>query len=396
MTKAGNTKDWVCVNLPGLQEHVQALVERRGFGIVIAELYQNAMDTSATVCNITIEPAAGLRGAARLVVEDNNPTGFCRLEDAYTMYLSSLKKGDPTKAGRFNVGEKMLLSYCREATIATTIGTVVFNADGRREYPRRKRASGTVVEAIINCTKDQIEQAVQHMRRVIVRPGLTLTVNGETVCRRAPLKVIHDKLPAPKGQYQRPVLRHTDIQLHRQAENAGPWLYELGIPVCPLGDDKWDVNVMQRVPLNLDRDNVADGYRQQLRAIILNHAYLEIEEDETGRTWIKDGTSDTKRIEPQAFQHVMAGLHPNVLIASNNDPESKSRATAFGHTVVDSRTFTPGQREMLKKVGVQTTHQAYPTHRINPDLPQPMEIGRDEWTPGMVLIHEYAVALAAR
>jgi len=38
MTKAGNTKDWVCVNLPGLQEHVQALVEHQGFGIVIADL----------------------------------------------------------------------------------------------------------------------------------------------------------------------------------------------------------------------------------------------------------------------------------------------------------------------------------------------------------------------
>jgi len=162
-------QDWVTVDLPGIQEHVQELVERRGFGIVIAELFQNAMDTDATECNITIVPLEGTRGVARLTVEDNDPVGFRRLADAYTMYLSSLKKDDPTKAGRYNVGEKLVLSYCREATVATTIGTVTFDDAGRHEYPRRKREHGTKFEALINCTKSQIEEAVRYMRRIIVR-----------------------------------------------------------------------------------------------------------------------------------------------------------------------------------------------------------------------------------
>ncbi len=387
--------DWVTVDLPGVQEHVQDLVERRGFGIVIAELFQNAMDTDATECNITIAPLKGTRGVARLTVEDNDPVGFRRLADAYTMYLSSLKKDDPTKAGRYNVGEKLVLSYCREATVATTIGTVTFDDAGRHEYPRRKREHGTKFEALINCTKSQIEEAVRYMRRIIVRPNLKLVVNGEDVRPRTPEKVFQDKLPAPVGQYQKRVPRPTEVQLHQRFDPAEPWLYELGIPVCRLGDDKWDVNVMQRVPLNIDRDNVPGSFRQELRAVVLNHTYEEIEEEEAGGTWIKDGTSDTDRIAPQAFSHIVTDvLHPNLLIASNNDPESKSRATAGGHTVVDTRTFTEGQRKMLKKFGARTTHQAYPTHRINTDLPPPKKIEHDAWTRGMVVIHDYAVALA--
>ena len=95
-------------------------------------------------------------------------------------------------------------------------------------------------------------------------------MRGESICQgcalRTPEKVFQDKLPAPVGQYQERVLRPP-----RSSSTSVSTLPShgctSGIPVCRLGDDKWDVNVMQRVPLNIDRDNVPGSFRQELRAV---------------------------------------------------------------------------------------------------------------------------------
>src|SRR5512135_1609714 len=98
---------WFDADKDGLRQIGERLVERRGFGIIGAELYQNVMDTDATECLITLEKAEG-QGKYLLACEDNDPTGFFNLRDAYTVFAPSLKKNNPEKAGRFNIGEKFL------------------------------------------------------------------------------------------------------------------------------------------------------------------------------------------------------------------------------------------------------------------------------------------------
>src|SRR5687768_5223695 len=109
---------WFEADKAGLRQIAERLVERRGFGIIGAELYQNVMDTNATVCEITLEKT-NTRGWYTLLCEDNDPVGFADLTHAYTVFAPSLKKRDPEKAGRFNLGEKMVLAFCREARIET-------------------------------------------------------------------------------------------------------------------------------------------------------------------------------------------------------------------------------------------------------------------------------------
>ncbi|MBI3466447.1 MAG: hypothetical protein HY000_25825 [Planctomycetes bacterium] len=65
-----------------------------------------------------------------------------------------------------------MLAFCREARIETTKGTVEFTAEGRKEWPRRKREVGTKFWAIIDCTTERYEQFLDYMQRLIVRPGL--------------------------------------------------------------------------------------------------------------------------------------------------------------------------------------------------------------------------------
>ena len=105
---------WFSVDKEGLRQINERLVERRGFGVIVAELYQNVMDTDATECNITTEKMLGRVARALITVEANGP-GFNRLTDAWTMCAPAMKKDDPTKAGRFNIGEKVVLSFCYSA-----------------------------------------------------------------------------------------------------------------------------------------------------------------------------------------------------------------------------------------------------------------------------------------
>ena len=161
---------WFEADKAGLRQIAERLVERRGFGILGAELYQNVMDTSATTCTITLERTKS-RGCYALTCEDNDPVGFADLSHAYTVFAPSLKKHDPTKAGRFNLGEKIVLAFCREARIETTRGTVVFNGKGREEQPRRRRDVGTKFWAIIECAPERCDEFAANMRRHFGQTG---------------------------------------------------------------------------------------------------------------------------------------------------------------------------------------------------------------------------------
>ena len=46
---------WFTADKDGLRQVHERLVERRGMGILVGELYQNVADTSATECYIKIQ-----------------------------------------------------------------------------------------------------------------------------------------------------------------------------------------------------------------------------------------------------------------------------------------------------------------------------------------------------
>ncbi len=172
--------DWFAAHKDGLRQIAERLVERRGFGILAGELYQNVRDSDATECLMTLELIPG-KPQAHLVCEDNGE-GFVDLTHAWTIFAPSAKKDDPTKAGRFNLGEKHVLSFCRTALIHTTSGSVQFSRDeGRQVFPRRKRDVGTKFEAEIDCTRERAQQFADYVKMLIVRPGLTVKFNGDVV-----------------------------------------------------------------------------------------------------------------------------------------------------------------------------------------------------------------------
>lgn len=128
---------------------------------LVYELVSNALDEATNRIDVTIEKLPG-RPAAHLVVRDDNPYGFADLRHAFTLFAESRKKSNPEQRGRFNLGEKLVLSLCREAEIRTTTGTIEFSPDGRRlESGRRRTARGSVFEATVDMTQAEFGHEVE-------------------------------------------------------------------------------------------------------------------------------------------------------------------------------------------------------------------------------------------
>lgn len=395
--------NWFTAHKEGLRQIAERLVERRGFGIIGAELYQNVMDTEATECTIDLAKVPG-RPLATLIVRDNDPTGFPDLSHAWTVFAPSLKKDDPGKAGRFNLGEKMVLAFCREATIHTTCGTVVFNERERRNHPRRKRPSGTEFSATIACTSDHYDQFIAYMQRLIVRPNLRLLVNGSLIGPRSPMRVFTTKLRteiAGEGGALRATTRTCEVHVYEPRPGETPMLYELGIPVVETGD-RWHYDVRQKVPLNVDRDNVTPAYLRDLRTAVLNEMHALITPDDTTAPWVNEATSDGACAPEAAERFRVLRFGERSLAAHPTNAEANAEAVAHGYTLIPARGLTRGQRENLYSAGtLRTSVQAFPlagrnAYSDDPEAKPVRVIREDQWTPGMWAIHEYAAGVAWR
>ena len=391
--------NWFDADKDGLRQVNERLVERRGFGIIGGELYQNVMDTTASECVFEICKLPG-KPRVLITVTDNGP-GFSNLRDAWTLFAPSEKKGDPTKAGRFNLGEKMVLSFAFWANIETTSGTVKFDENGRQEFPRRKLPSGTKFSAELACTTERFNQLLDYMSKIIVRPGLVLNVNGEEINPRNPITEWDAQLATEIGDDLRKTRRMTTVQLFEALDGEVPMLYELGIPVVETGD-KWHVNIKQKVPLNVDRDNVTPAYLRDVRVSVLNNMHDHIEEDDTTEAWVNEATSDPS-CSDDAAETFRVKRYGEKSVASNPfNPEADGVAQSHGFTIIPSRGLTKGQRENLKRSDtLLSSSDQFPTagkgaYSDDPNA-LPVEIvPEEELTNGHRQIREYARGLAER
>ena len=115
-------KQWFKVDTRGLAE----IAKRRGVAFIVTEPIQNAWDERSSRVEVTLTPVPGVP-LVDLRVADDSPDGFRDLADSYMMFRRSYKLANPEQRGRFNVGEKLLLS------VAVFSG-VLFLVDGAR-YP---------------------------------------------------------------------------------------------------------------------------------------------------------------------------------------------------------------------------------------------------------------------
>src|ERR1700676_639464 len=249
-----NKQSWFIVDKEGLRK----TLSRKGKAFAIYELLQNAFDEASTKVEMTLTTPND--GGSVLTCIDDSPHGYSNLAYAHTMFAESKKKGDANKRGRFNVGEKHVLALCDKASITSTTGRVLFLADGTRRHERVCTKVGTEFRGEMPLTQAEFDEMAKQVRLVI--PPIPTYFNGELVAGREILHEFDVTLPteiADENGISRLRQRKTKVRLYVAKDCEVPMLYEMGMPVVEI-DCKWHVDIQQKVPLNIERDNVTPSY----------------------------------------------------------------------------------------------------------------------------------------
>lgn len=332
MTKA----PWFDVDRKGLAE----VVERRGGKAwLLQELISNAWDEpGVTTVSVQLVPEPG-KPQVTIIVEDDAPDGFADLRHAWTLFAPSRKRVNAEARGRFNLGEKLVLALCAEASIETTTGGVMFDHRGRTAM-RTKRERGSVFTGLVRMTREELEQARRDLRRLLPPTSIVTTIDGERLSDRVPLTTWSECLwteiadpESPDGTLCRR-LRTAEVRVFRPLEGEPPTLYELGIPVVDMAGDTLHVDVRQKVPLNLERDNVTPSYLRDIRSAVLNHAREFLDAGAKASAWVSDAMGALST-SPAAIEDVLtARFGAKRVSADPNDHEANQRAVAAGYAVI--------------------------------------------------------------
>lgn len=388
-------KPWIEVDREGLR-----LSHRGGATSAVFDLISNSIDAEATTVALGFEMID--RGIALLTCEDDAPGGFSDLSHAYTMYAPSSRKADATKRGRFNIGEKLVLAHCVEATIDSASGRIEFDAAGRSEVLPSTRDTGTLFRATCKFRKVDVDAAVAALMRVIPPEDVTVFINGELLTQRPPASSTSAKLQTELEDdegFLRPTRRKAVINLHQPVDGEKPALYELGIPVVELpGGEPWHINVMQKVPLNKDRDNVTPSFLREVRAAVLDATHQTLTAEQAASTWVRDATP--KASDAAVESVVTARFGEKRVIHDMGDPEASGEAASRGYTVVHGGSMSREEWDAVKRVGaILPAPKVTPTQRpefgSRDNAADTKDIPPADWSDGMKRVAAYAVRFAA-
>jgi hypothetical protein len=385
-------KHWFDVDRKGLAK----LIERRGKIWLLHELIANAWDADGvTTVEVILEPEEGVPQVT-VVVRDDAPDGFVDMSHAWTLFAESSRKSYATKRGRFNLGEKLVLALCDEASIISTKSAVMFDSHGRSTL-RARRDRGTEFMGIARITRAELAEIKAGLKKLISPPGVTTLVNGEPLPTRAPLETIEATLPteiADEEGMLRRTARKTSVDIYTPMPGETPMLYELGIPVVETGD-KWHVSVGQKVPLNLDRDNVTPSYLRDVRTLVVNAMHAQLTSDDASATFVNEAFADEKAT-PEAISRALDLKYGEKrAIWDPSDPEANMNLVSQGYALIHGAQLTKAQWENVKRHDTAHTRpagQIAPTKKalFSPDG-EDKWVPREKWTAAMHAVVEYTI-----
>jgi hypothetical protein len=383
--------DWFQVDKAGLAK----LVAGRSKALVLYELLQNAWDQAVTRVDVTV--ASANRHDVFIAVEDDDPEGFADLRDAYTLFAESVKKANAQQRGRFNLGEKLVLALAKSARIETTKGTIEFTARGQRHSSRQKREKGSRFEAVILLTKAEMEEMIAAADRLIVSAKIITTINGRPLRSRTPVASFEETLStvlcSGDGVLRR-TMRKAQVYVYEPLPGETPSLYEMGIPVVETGD-RYHVDVQQKVPLNMDRDNVTPAYLRAIRVAVLNATHHLIDQDDATQTWVKEACSD-ERVDTEAVKTAMTlRFGEDAVRYDPSDPEANKLSVAAGRPVVYGGNLSSAEWSNATRAGVlPAAGTVTPSPKpYSPDGDLLDLVPESEWTTGMHQVVNYAMMI---
>jgi len=351
---------WFEVDKKGLSK----LLKEGGKGRLIGELIQNSLDAPGSK-NTHIKLEAN-QGNLLLEVKDDSPQGFKNLADAWTLFGESEKKADSKLRGRFNLGEKLVLSLCEQAKIMTTTGTVEFHPNDLRIYSKKKTDRGTIFTAIMKGDKTDLAEIKSYIWSILVS---THRIYFNDVAVPAHKRLYHFNIPSletvginKNGDLIR-TARNCLVSVYKTLATEVPHLYEMGLPVMPLDDYgiNYHIDVEQKVPLSFNRDSVPAGFLKKIFTHTYNNTFFDLKEDAFTESWVNEATS-SEQCNQNAFKKFIENkFGEKSAFFDPSDIDANKNFQADGGVIIYGRMLNKQQIENAKESGVVSSGKLTPS-----------------------------------
>jgi hypothetical protein len=376
---------WLDIDKEGLRKSLG----QKDKVFLLTEMVSNAWDENITKVEVTLSRPENNQSWLRVI--DNSPTGWGDLSHSHTMFAESTKKGKSEKRGRFNAGEKDVLALAIEAKLTTVKGQMLFNEDGTRTEGTETREVGSEFAGRFQLTLEEYEHIVQQAKLLIPPKGIVTLFNGEEIPYRKPVGSFAETLPIPladKEGVMRNTERKTKVNLYQCLPGEVAMIFEMGIPIVELGDDKWHVNVLQKVPLSRDRDNVNPAYLRKIRVGVLNAKFEELNKDDAAATWVSEAVGSKNSTDAAVICVKNLRFGEKAATRDVRDIGSAKEAVSKGFAIIEGGSMSAAEWVRLKAIKnadgsalIPTSAQITPTDPV--DVPQSKIVPPNKWTPVM-------------
>ena len=342
---------WLLVSAEGFRQQQAG----REPALLVKELLQNSLDASPASIDFRIECVAS-ENSVRVVCDDVGE-GVDDLEKMRTVFWTS-KTDSHFKRGRMGRGFKEMLVIARCATVESNGRFIEFshNAEGVPVVETREgdRRVGTRVSMVLPWTAQDAGDIISYFQRVLVPEEIELTVNEVKILHRVAKHRSEAVLPTEmfdSSRWLKP-LRKAQLDLVPVVDGEIPFIYEMGIPICPLEwDQPFHLNVKQRVPMNPNRDAVASGYLTKAHRAALTVLVDEMDAPEALSDWVGPaaaGSADAvqRAIVEKAFGNNAARSVPQMGKYSFDDDAREE----LDVTIVNTRHLAGGFELALRHI----------------------------------------------
>ncbi len=351
---------WLKISTEGFASFNQS----RPPGHLVKELVQNALDAVGDAGG-TVSLDYRHDGHIFHVDCRDSGNGIHDLSAMRVVYLT-FKTDSHLKRGRFGRGFKEILSVAQSATVTSGSEAIQFIVeDGKqvtRTSPNPKPIKGSHVAMSFDWAAETASAFDSYFSRFLVPKNVTLLLNGRAVKRRPVRHSIEAQLAteiynAESHSWQKP-RRKTTIELVNTRGDEEPFIYEMGIPVALA---EWTVpfhaNILQRVPMNPNRDALASGYAKRIHSACLPTLLPELDSEAITADWV--GAAGTE-VAPEVQQEIVVkafGENAVRSVPSMGKRDFDDDAHRIGGSVVKTAQMSGGFREMAK-AHLPTTKEA--------------------------------------
>lgn len=341
MKKIKEIEGWLNVSIEGFAEQNAA----RPIEHLVKELVQNSLDSIETnigeISLYTKEPPTELpsqystdtiaKKHRTWVICKDNGIGITKIENIRTVFWTS-KHDSHLKRGRMGRGFKELLCLSKEVKVKSLNKIAHFKIDSANNHKLdileleeseslTEDTKGTTVEMLIELPKEEVSKKLKgYFQTLLIPKDCDFSVENVKIEKRMPKYSIFGSLTTESfegGKWVKPQ-KKTEIEIYKKLDSESEGLiFEMGIPVCPV---EWDlpyhVNILQRVPMNPNRDAVMPGYANKIHRCCLASLIEELDSEQTRATWVGEAALQSqdpilqKKVLEKAFGQNLARAVP--------------------------------------------------------------------------------------